>query len=76
MESTIAKEIYQEGMQEGLIKGRLETLQDNIMVVLLARFDVPYKSEKPLERIIKSIDSIRKPYSDNHTSCKIWICKL
>ncbi|MFQ6073404.1 MAG: hypothetical protein ACE5KT_12005, partial [Methanosarcinales archaeon] len=58
MESTIAKEIYQDGMQEGLIKGKLENLQDNIMGVLLARFDVPLKSGKQLEEKIKAINSI------------------
>ena len=58
MESTIAKEIYQDGLEEGLIKGKLETLQDNIMGVLLARFEVPYKTEKQLEENIKAINSI------------------
>jgi len=57
MESTIAKEIYQDGMQEGLIKGKLETLQDNIMNFLLARFEVPLKSGKQLEEKIKAINS-------------------
>jgi len=66
MESTILKEIYeealvkerQEGQKEGLELGRLENLQDNIMGVLLARFEVPYKSEKQLEDTIKAIKSI------------------
>ncbi|MFQ6063293.1 MAG: Rpn family recombination-promoting nuclease/putative transposase, partial [Methanosarcinales archaeon] len=53
MESTIAKEIYQDGMQEGEKKGlelgRLETLQNDIMNFLLARFEVPLKSGKQLE---------------------------
>ncbi|MFQ6072465.1 MAG: hypothetical protein ACE5KT_07185, partial [Methanosarcinales archaeon] len=47
MESTIAKEIYQDGKLagkiEGLELGKLETLQDNIIGVLLTRFEVPYK---------------------------------
>ncbi|MFQ6073407.1 MAG: hypothetical protein ACE5KT_12020, partial [Methanosarcinales archaeon] len=54
----ISKEIYQDGVQEGLIKGKLENLQDNIMGVLLARFDVPLKSGKQLEEKIKAINSI------------------
>ncbi|MFQ6119672.1 MAG: hypothetical protein ACE5KE_07280 [Methanosarcinales archaeon] len=54
----IAKEIYQDGVQEGLIKGKLENLQDNIMNFLLARFEVPLKSGKKLEETIKAINSI------------------
>jgi len=62
MESAILKEIYEEALQEelkkGLELGRLETLQSNIMGVLISRFEVPYKTEKQLEEKIKSIKSI------------------
>ncbi|MFQ6055764.1 MAG: hypothetical protein ACE5J3_07265 [Methanosarcinales archaeon] len=58
LDAPMLKEIYEEAMQEGMIKGQLEAIRNNLIEFLLARFEVPYKTGKQIEGIIKSIDSI------------------
>lgn len=58
MESPLYREIYQEGVQEGLVKGRLEMAQAYIIEFLHTKFDLSYAAIKQLEEQIKPINNL------------------
>jgi len=57
MESPLYREIYQEGVQEGFVKGRLEMAQEDIIEVLHGKFNLSYTAIKQLEGQIKAINN-------------------
>lgn len=58
MESPLVKEIWEEARAEGRAEGELKARREDILNVIVTRFDPPYSVARELETRLKTVDSL------------------